>query len=83
MHLYLSEEIRQIFNEKQDKIVRISPDGEKVWEISARTSIRSDSHQVIARLGSNLEIMGSPARVMHTDNVFGSSDINVCFNAMI
>ncbi|MBL1142718.1 MAG: hypothetical protein HND53_11870 [Proteobacteria bacterium] len=78
----LSPEVRNIFRQKQDMILRLSPEGEKIWEIPARTAIRSDSHQVVARMGSDLEILGSPARVMHSNNVFGSSNIIECFNAM-
>ena len=78
----LSPEVRAKFTQRQDKIVRLSPEGEIIWEIPARTSIRSDSHQITVRLASDLEIKGSPARVMHSDNVFGSSDNLECFHAM-
>ena len=60
---------------KQDRIMRISPDGEIKWVMPCRTNIRSDSHQVTVRIGSHLDIQGSPARTKGTrDNIFGEAD---------
>lgn len=78
----LSPDVRAKFVQRQDKIVKLSPDGEVLWETPARTSIRSDTHQITVRLASDLVIFGSPARVMHSNNVFGSTDMIECFHAM-
>lgn len=71
------------FRATQDRITRISPDGAVVWDIPAHESVRSDSHQITVRLGSDLSIKGSPARVMGKDNVFGSGNIAVCAQAVL
>ena len=58
----------------QDKIMRISPEGEVKWVMPCRANIRSDSHQITVRIGSRLDIQGSPARTKGTrDNVFGEA----------
>ena len=60
---------------KQDKMMRISPDGEIKWVMPCRANIRSDSHQITVRIGSRLDIQGSPARTKGTkDNVFGEAN---------
>ena len=60
---------------KQDRMMRISPDGEVKWVMPCRTNIRSDSHQITVRIGSYLDIQGSPARTKGTrDNIFGEAD---------
>ena len=60
---------------KQDKIMRISPDGEIKWVMPCRANIRSDSHQITVRIGSRLDIQGSPARTKGTkDNIFGEAN---------
>ena len=57
---------------KQDKIMRISPEGEIKWEVPCRRNVRSDSHQITVRIDSELDIQGSPARTKGTrDNIFG------------
>jgi len=58
-----------------DRIQRFNPaTGEVAWETSAWDSIRSDSHAISYRCGSDaLWMQGSPARVMGDgDAVFGS-----------
>lgn len=65
------------------RVIRISPDGAVEWEIIARESIRSDSHQVTVAMGGELTICGSPARVMSTNNVFGSGVPLECAAAMV
>ena len=58
----------------QDKIMRVSPKGEVKWVMPCRANIRSDSHQITVRIGSHLDIQGSPARTKGTqDNVFGEA----------
>ena len=60
---------------KQDRMMRISPEGEVKWVMPCRTNIRSDSHQITVRIGSYLDIQGSPARTKGTrDNIFGEAD---------
>ena len=66
-----------------DRILRYNPaTGEQVWETSAWESIRSDSHQLSFRIGSDaLWVQGSPARIIGDgDAVFGSgasSELNL------
>lgn len=67
-----------------DKILKINGvTGEKVWETSCREQISSDSHYITVSFGSRLKIEGSPARVIHSHNVFGSLDIQKCAKDMI
>lgn len=70
----LSEQVRQAVALIGDRIVRFCPrTGEQRWETSAWDSIRSDTHQVVVRVGSDLWMQGSPARVCGDgDAVFGS-----------
>lgn len=65
------------------RIIKVAPGGEVEWEMAARESIRSDSHQVQVTVGAAIRIQGSPARVMGDHNVFGSDDIGACARAMI
>ena len=59
----------------QDKIMRVSSDGEVKWVMPCRANICSDSHQITVRIGSYLDIQGSPARTKGTrDNVFGEAN---------
>ena len=60
---------------KQDRMMRISPEGEVKWVMPCRVNVRSDSHQITVRIGSYLDIQGSPARTKGTrDNIFGKAD---------
>ena len=48
-----------------DRIFRVSPDGHVQWEVQAWDSVRSDTHGVVYRVGSDcLWIQGSPLRVI-------------------
>lgn len=70
----LSEQVLKVVEGHGDRIMRYCPrTGDLRWESSAWDSIRSDSHQVLARLGSDaLHLQGSPARAMgDADAVFG------------
>jgi len=72
---FLPPETWRALQAQGDRIVRFSADsGDVVWETSAWDSIRSDSHTVAFRVGSDsLWIQGSPARVCGTGcAVFGS-----------
>jgi len=66
------------------KVYKVDAHGAIEWCVSARQSIRSDSHQTTIHVTAHqVEISGSPARVMGNDNVFGSGDIVMCARAMI
>lgn len=75
--------VRAVFLDRQGCIVKLDPSGAVEWETPARESIRSDSHQVSVVLGGDLSVSGSPARVMVSDNVFGSGDPQECARAML
>ena len=68
-----------------DRILRITPRKQILWETAAWQSIRSDTHGIVIRATDCITIQGSPARVMSTTgiNVFGSSDIKLCARNMI
>lgn len=57
--------------------------GEVEWETHCHESIRSDTHQICFRIGTDLSIQGSPARIGLLNNAFGSLDIVYCANKMI
>jgi len=79
----LDPEVRKICYDNADKLVKISREGEVLFEVVQRQSIRSDSHHVTVHFGSTLQICGSPARVRNCNNVFGSIDIQQCAIDMI
>lgn len=79
----LPESVRQILKENTARILKIDKGGRLEWESSVREVLKSDTHQIIIRFGSTLEIMGSPARVNSSHNVFGSLDIKQCFYEML
>jgi len=57
--------------------------GDIDWQTYAWESVRSDTHQVCFRVGSDFHIQGSPARVGLPNNVFGALDIRYCALKMI
>ena len=65
------------------RLCKISADGEVDWETYCWDSVRSDTHQVCIRVGSDFYIQGSPARVGLPNNAFGSLDIRYCAEKMI
>jgi hypothetical protein len=75
----VQEELRAKFA----RICRIEPTGEIAWEIPARERLRSDTHSLTVRVGGDIEISGSPARLGQSNNVFGSGDILECFSRMV
>ncbi len=79
----LPESVRDMFLSMTGRILKLDSDGEIEWETCSRENIRSDSHQIICKFGSFLEISGSPARVFHKNNVWGILDIEECASAMI
>lgn len=54
------------------------PEGIILWRKPMRESIRSDSHQIVVEIGHSLRVMGSPARTVYQNNVFGSGDPVKC-----
>ena len=82
---HLGERVRNHLSGLQDIILRVTPEGERVWATPARESIRSDTHAFTYIYGSSFRLMGSPARIMGdaADNVFGSLNILDNFRHMI
>lgn len=85
----LSEQVRAAVEFIGDRIVRFNPrTGEQMWCTSAWDSIRSDTHQVVVKVGSDLWMQGSPARVCGDGcAVFGAGpsaalDLSGCVDAM-
>jgi II/X family phage/plasmid replication protein len=74
-------QIRDHFPNVVQKICTMTGDVE--WQIPARESIRSDTHQVTLKCGGRFSIEGSPSRLFDLNNVFGSSDIQECARRMI
>lgn len=70
----LDEEALAVAEGIGDRVMRYCPNtGTVRWISPSWDSIRSDSHQVAIRVGTDLWIQGSPARVMGDgDTVFGS-----------
>jgi len=82
--LNLSPEVIQYFDAQADKLMKVDKDGVIMWCVPMRQNIRSDSHQISVMLDMrDIEISGSPARVMHDNNVFGSGNPHDCFDAML
>lgn len=79
----LSENVRDEIRSNSSRILKIDSAGKLEWEAAGREVIKSDSHQVVIRFGTHLEIMGSPARVSSGNNVFGSLDIVDCWRKMV
>jgi hypothetical protein len=87
---HMSRECFLLLRSLGDRIRRFNPrTGAVTWESAAWDSIRSDTHGVTFRVGSDaLWIQGSPARIEGNGcNVFGgeisqSLDIEWCANAM-
>lgn len=80
---FVPEPLRLQMEKYSNKIMLISPDGEIKSIRCAWDSIRSDTHQIVFRIGSRLEIQGSPSRVGLLNNAFGSLDIHYCAEKMI
>lgn len=80
---HLSAQLVQKLRSMSSRLCKINPDGTIDWEAFCFESVRSDTHQVTIRAGSDLQIQGSPARVGLPNNVFGSLDIRYCAQKMI
>lgn len=88
--LDLSAPVRDALRLLGDRVLCYCPkSGEVRYESSKWDSVRSDSHQIAVRVGSDLWIQGSPARVVGAgDAVFGagvsaSLDLVGCVAAMV
>lgn len=69
---------------KQGCVCKIAADGAVEWATPSREIVRSDSHQLQVHLTAHhLLVMGSPARVVGNDNVFGSGHIVECAHRML
>lgn len=79
---HFDSETRDELRSKSARICRIEPDGEISWTIPARERLRSDTHSLTVRVGGDIELSGSPARLGRPNNVFGSGDILDCFQSM-
>ena len=86
----LDLELVRAWMSRQDRILRISGDGQMIWESTAWDSVRSDSHQIAFQVNANhIRIQGSPSRVIGDgDNVFSSGasaalDLAACVLRMI
>lgn len=86
----LTEEGRAVAREIGDRICRYCPKtGDLRYETSAWESVRSDSHQIAVRAGTDFWIQGSPARVIASgDTVFGAGaaaalDIEGCVSQVV
>lgn len=79
----LSPEVISKLRKQSARLFRVKADGELDWESFAWDSVRSDTHQVAVRVGGQLHIQGSPARVGLLNNAFGSLDIQYCARKMI
>ena len=85
----LTDEARECVRQIGDRITCYCPKtGEAKWTTFAWDSIRSDSHQIAVRVGTDLWIQGSPARVIgEGDTVFGAGataalDLRGCVERM-
>lgn len=87
---FLSEEAREAARQLGDRVCCYCPKtGQVRYESQRWESVRSDSHQVAIRAGTDLWIQGSPARVIGSGcAVFGSGasaalDLPGCVDRMI
>jgi II/X family phage/plasmid replication protein len=72
-----------------DRLIKVSSEGEMLWESSSWATVRSDTHQISVRVsGDAINIQGSPARIMGEGcTVFGSGasaalDLKGCVDRM-
>ncbi len=73
-----------ILKPRTDLIVKISPEGEERSWSGLWDSLRSDDNGIAYKLNEReLIINGSPASVIHHNNVFGTNDIVQGFNDML
>lgn len=89
---HLNDSVRELLANRGDRIMRITEDGEQLWETRPWGQLSSDGDDgsggsgmqgVALQCGAALRIAGSPARVMAYNNVFGSESVTECALAMI
>ena len=71
----LFDAINRAVSDRAHRVIRIDPDGVVQWQTLVWEKVRSDLGSVLCRIGDGLEVMGSPARAVGNENVFGTGDI--------
>jgi phage/plasmid replication protein, gene II/X family len=79
----LASSIWHAVADRAGRMLKIDAAGKVEWEKLVWEKVRSDIGSVICRVGDDLEIMGSPARALGSENVFGTGDICVAARSMI
>jgi II/X family phage/plasmid replication protein len=79
----LSPEDRKTLQGHCSTLMKIDPSGEIVWSTGQFESLRSDMCGLAWNYGTHLTLAGSPASIIHTNNVFGTSDIAWAFRYMV
>ena len=78
----LNPSTRKRLDAYSEKIVKIAEGGEIKWTTGCFQSLRSDMSGLAWSFGNRLTLAGSPASIIHTNNVFGTSDIIWAFRYM-
>ena len=74
----------EMLQSRFNRLLEIAPDGSVNWEKPRTSRVRSDDPDVNIRFAAKgVHLWGSPAMVMGTNNVFGSSDIRECATSML
>jgi len=83
--VHLPDGHQDLIHSKYNKIMEINPSGEVQWVKPRTSKLRSDDPNLNLRFtGSGFQIWGSPSVIMNGgNNVFGSSNIADCANALI
>lgn len=79
----LSPEDRDTISTSSSRLQKISPDGEIIWDTSTFESLRSDCTGLAWSAGTKLTLAGSPASVVHSNNVFGTDSVYWAFTYML
>jgi II/X family phage/plasmid replication protein len=80
----LTEQQHVLLRAVAERKIHFAGNGEILSHTSAWQRLRSDTMGITFHYTSNsLTICGSPASVMHSNNVFGSDNIVDCFTAML
>ena len=79
----LAESIFRAVADRAGRMLKIDAAGQVEWEKLVWEKVRSDIGSVLCRVGDDLEIMGSPARAVGSDNVFGTGDIRQAASSMV
>lgn len=82
--IHLPEPVVRKLQSLNSRLFKVSAStGQIEWESYAWESVRSDTHQLCFRVGTEFYIQGSPARLGLTNNVFGALCIKYCARKMI